>query len=36
MHRDTQLHIAGDAGPYASTMGPLKQEKGELLLIQEL
>ena len=36
MHRDTQLHIVGDAGPCASTMGPSKQEKGELLLVQKL
>ena len=36
MHRDTQLHIVGDARSYASTMGLSKQEKSELLLIQKL
>ena len=36
MYRDTRLHIVGDARPYASTTGPSKQEKSELLLIQQL
>ena len=35
MHRDTQ-HIVGDVRPYARTVEPLKQEKSELLLIQDL
>ena len=33
MHRDTQLHIVRDAGLCASIIRPLKQEKGELLLV---